>query len=178
MFFFIYFFEYRYAIEKGFSARVGARNKAYLNEGEKMKRTNTKYTKVTYSIKDGINFYLGDESIAVLLIVNAITNKRTVFVNNKEIAQQFGLSALGRKFQKKFDYLGHNYEVELVTESFISGRLRCTLIKDETHFATTRFDASNWEVEKKGLARVLKESLFGGLVGAISGYAIATLFIV
>lgn len=142
-----------------------------------MEKAHSKYKKVNYSLKDGLNFYFGDEDLAVQVKVKPLNNERIFFVNGNEIARQSGLSTFKKTSNETFRYLDSNFEVELYVESFISGRIRCTLIKDSAHFATLRFNPRTFEVEHKGLARVVKESLLGGLVGAVSGYALATLFI-
>lgn len=141
-----------------------------------MEKKSLKYKRVTYSYKEGLNFYIGDESLEFNVHIDVLSNKRVLSVNNEVIAQESGLKTLKRKSNYSFNVGGHLYEAELFIESFISGRLRCTLIKDDVHFATALFSASKWEVSQKGARRVLKESIAGALIGGVIGFLIVTIF--
>jgi hypothetical protein len=143
-----------------------------------MEKKSLKYKRVTYSYKEGLNFYIGDENLAFRIHIDALSNKRLISVNKEVIAEESGLKTLKRKSNYSFNEGGHAYEAELYTESFISGRIRCTLIKDDVHFGTALFSARNWEVSQKGARRVLKESIAGALIGGVIGFLIIKMFIV
>jgi hypothetical protein len=141
-----------------------------------MEKKSLKYKRVTYSYKEGLNFYIGDESLEFNMNIGVFSNKRVISVNKAVIAEESGFKTLKRKSIYSFNAGGHFYEAELYIESFISDRLRCTLIKDDVHFATALFAARGWEVSQKGARRVLKESIAGGLIGGVIGFLIVTIF--
>ena len=141
-----------------------------------MEIQNSKYKKVSYSYKDGLNFFMGDENVHLHVQISSITNERTFYFNEKIIAKQGGLKSLKRKSILAFSDSGNNYEVELY-ESFLSGRIRCTLIRDSIHFSTAHFSAKTWESSQKSNSTIVKESILGCLVGGVIGYFIATSFI-
>jgi hypothetical protein len=142
-----------------------------------MEIQNSKFKKVSYSYKDGLNFFMGDESIHLRVQISSLTNERTFYFNEKIIAKEGSLKSLKRKSTLAFSECGINYEVELFTESFISGRIRCTLIRDGIHFSTALFNARTWESDQKSPITMVKESILGCLVGGVIGYFITTSFI-
>ena len=119
------------------------------------------HTPVMSSPFTGIHFFFIDGDREIKLWGSKFTGKERISVNAQIISEK---RTYGFKSVHTFNIESDIYEIELAVMNPLTENMSCTLIKNGTHFKTTKY--SLWK-DKKSLTKVFFTSF---AIGATLGY--------
>jgi hypothetical protein len=119
---------------------------------------------ILHTKKLGYKFYFQDGDNQIACFGSFFTGKEEIYINDDLVSTK---RSIGVKSEHKFEFAGNVYHVEYFMKNILSGRLQCSLVKNQQLI----------QVQEQVSLSILKDPkkallFIGGcfLVGFLSGY--------
>ena len=113
-------------------------------------------------IKDGINFEFKDGDNIIKFKGSANFGMETIYFNGEQVSKN---RHLGFSSRHLFEDTGHEYEVDILTQNLLKGRIECSVLKDKCLIGRQAVEIYG-KNSKKLILKLFFSGVAAGLLGA------------